>query len=123
MEKVILLDKYNKKYEFYNKKDLLEYGESLSSPIFLKLDLDIDYNLLAYHFIVLEYIMIIIDDNKINIYLCDRVDNNRIDFINKLSSNYKYKDIKYNLAMSDGTLSFKEIVGEKEFKNLMCKII
>ena len=122
MEKFILIDKYNKVYKFNEKFDLLKYGESLGSPIFLKLDLNINIDILAYHFINLEYCLLYINEN-IDVYLCNRIDKNRLDYINDISNNYKYKTIKYNFDMFDGILSLKEIVGDKEFSNLIKSII
>ncbi len=117
MGKFILIDKYNKEYNFNNISDLLKFGESTSSPIFMKLSLDTNINQLAYHFLQLEYAFIYIDSNNINIYFGDRIDSNRLDYIKSLIDN-KNIIVKYNFRMYDGMVFCKEIIGN-DFDKLL----
>ena len=112
MEEYILIDKYNNEHKFTEINDILKYGESLGSPIFMKLANDIDIDHLVYHFLQLEYSVVTINSNSIVIYFGDRIDSNRLNYIKKLTKDKKHITIKYSFKMFDGVISCKEILGD-----------
>ena len=110
---IIVIDKYNKKYSFNNSNDLLDYGEKSGSPIFMKLDSNESFDIIAFHLLRLENCVITIKDREVIIYLSDRVDSDKINFIREIINNtFGSLIIKYGFNINLGIITCKEIISD-----------
>ena len=110
---IIVIDKYNKKYNFNNTNDLLDYGEKSGSPIFMRLDSNESFDIIVFHLLKLENCVIIINDKEVTLYLSDRVDSDKINFIREIINNtFGCLIIKYGFDINLGIITCREIISD-----------
>ena len=110
MDRIIILDKYNKITKVNNKSDLLDFGSKLGSPIFMKMGNNEPLDLIIYHLLELECCVISIINSDIFVYLGNRIDNDRIQYIKELVNYTNYGlTIKYNFSIDSGIVKYESI--------------
>jgi len=110
MDRIIVLDKYNKITKLDNKSDLLDYGSKLGSPIFMKLGNNEPLDLIVYHLLELECCVINMINSDMYVYLGTRIDNDRIQYIKELVNYTNYGlTIKYNFSVDSGIVRYESV--------------